>query len=232
MAQKNLFNHNEIKGKCHFFQRLVLSVSHTHIFSQKCLILLAISSPYTLFHRSCLHLLAAGYIFLVSLLGGVVDQLSMDRGVEMITSLSDFGLVVSQRFNNVKPDYLLWADQLRGYSTYRLFICGLEEWNDTRQTLKWPCIKSPGTEKKTITPRKQFSKWKSPHQTRGNFPSVELERYFQMRRRRNSARAPVSDKAHTVLKKVILCWLINENVLLTCSFCWFVAPGDSSWRPL
>lgn len=39
--------------------------------------------------------------------GVVVDQLSMDRGVEMITSLSDFGLVVSQRFNYVKPDYLL-----------------------------------------------------------------------------------------------------------------------------
>lgn len=47
------------------------------------------------------------YFFFVALLGGVVDQLSMDRGVETTTSLSDFGLVVSQRFNYVKPDYLL-----------------------------------------------------------------------------------------------------------------------------
>lgn len=87
---------------------------------------------------------------------------------------------------------------------------------------------SPGKEKKTKILRKQFNKWKGSNQARGNFPPVELERHFQMRRRRNPAHALISEEAHTVRKEKILRSLINEHVLLTCSFCWFVAPRDSS----
>lgn len=97
---KITFNHNDVKRKCYSFYHLHFCLSPTFIFEQKILILLVLylrpsgSGPTIHFISSQLSV-SVGSQFYFFFPKALLITYPWTEGVEMITSLSDFGLGVS-----------------------------------------------------------------------------------------------------------------------------------------